>query len=112
MNRDVLAEDVAVADFQPSRFTLVLQVLRLPAEDGVAENFIVGAHDERSDEMNPSPQDATRADPDVALDNDVRPNLDVIGQVGFRRDDGGGMDAGGLLDRHGGPRLGMAGQSP
>ena len=80
MDRDVLAEDVAVADFDAGRFIAVLQVLRLLADDGVAVNLVVLAHRERPDQVRPRADREAGPESDLTLQNGKSPDGDIRGQ--------------------------------
>src|SRR5262245_259732 len=93
VDRDVLAEDVAVADLDAGRLVVVLEVLRALPEDGAAEDNVALAHRERADQVSVRAQHAAGADTHPAFDNGVRADHDIVPQLRLGGDDGGGMDA-------------------
>src|SRR5579862_5388749 len=108
MDRDVFAEDVAVADFQTSRLAVVFEVLRRFAENDAAVRRVIAAQCQRAEQLCARPNDASRTNADLAFNNDVWPDLGVVGDVGLDGYQRRGMNASGLCDRHNGTRLEQA----
>ena len=101
MNRDELAEHVAVADDEARRLAPVLQVLRRHAERPERVQHVVVA------ELRVAVDDARRADPvvaaeaDVGADGGVRADDRARAEDRRRVHDGGRVDGGGVVDhRH------------
>jgi hypothetical protein len=89
-----------IADDQAGRLAVVFEMLRLFAQNGMAEHEIVTAHCQRANQVSSRPYLATGADADVLFDYHKRANLDAFTDVSRRVDDGGGMNASGLCNRH------------
>src|SRR5437763_1228914 len=103
MDRHVLAENVVVADLGARLFVLVAEVLRSVAEDRADADVVPLAQRQRSEQARMRSNDAIRTDANGAFDNDIRPDLDVLADVGLRIDNRGGMDASSSCDWHGIP---------
>ena len=105
MDGDVLAEDVVVADFEARRFAVVFHVLRRFAEHDAAVDGVITAHVQRTKQVSARTNDAAGPQMNLALDDHVGADLDVVVDLGLRGDQGGGVNAGGFCDRHNGTRL-------
>src|SRR5262245_38880372 len=85
MNGHALAEDVVVANFQPRRFSLVLQMLRPFAQNRTREHFIALSHDQGAAQMSMRTNDATAADLNLPLQYGIGTDLNSFGDLDFGR---------------------------
>ena len=79
VNRHVLAKNIAVADFQARRLTVVFEVLRSFAEYGALVDGISGAHREGAAKIGVSANRALRANSNRPFDHHVRAHGYVVG---------------------------------
>src|SRR5207249_4010263 len=100
MNGHMLANDIVVADLEAGGLVVVLQVLRRIAEDGVAIDLVVTSHRQRADQVRSHLHQATSAQANFPLDDDIRTDLDVLADVGPWIDQGGRMNASRGSNRH------------
>src|SRR5690606_26362645 len=90
----VLAEDVAVADFQVGRLAFVLEILGLPADGGEGEEFVVPADAAGTADDDVGMERAAVADLRSGRDDAVGADADVRAEFRFGRDDGRRVDHG------------------
>ena len=100
VNRDELAEDVPVADFELRRLTRVLKILAPLPDGGVRVELVVVADDGRSGKGDVIVETASLAKNDARPDDAVGSDLGGLADVGRGVDDRRGMDA-----RHGRPQV-------
>ena len=96
VDRAVLAEDVVVADADVGDAAAILQVLGFSAETGEGKDLVVRAQDRVAFEDNVGVQDGPGSEHDVLSEDAVGSDGAVVGDLGARVEDRGGMDA-----RHG-----------
>lgn len=93
MHRHMFAENIVLADLHAGWLVLVVGVLRPFAEDGAGEDRVARSHCQRTDEIGMRLDDAAWSNLDAAFDDCMGSNLDVIGQIGLRRDQRRRMDS-------------------
>jgi hypothetical protein len=103
VNRDVLAKEIVIADFEESFFALVFAVLGVTAQDCALGDAISLAHDDVAADRGMIFENAPFADDGLGFDNRKRPDLDVISDVSLGANEGGRVNVGhgllgGLLD--------------
>jgi len=74
INGHVLAEPVAVTDFQSSRFPTIFQILRGFSDDSAGKKQIFLADRGKTSEIRVRPHDALRADMNALVDDGIRTN--------------------------------------
>src|SRR5262249_52667796 len=99
VNRDVLAEDVAVANLCACLFIVVLHVLRALTEDGSRMDGIASAHGQRTAKISMRTNDAAATDPYRTFDHGIGADVNVFGQNGLWGNDRRGVNA--IGGRHG-----------
>src|SRR6202035_662759 len=85
VHRDALANDIAVADFEPGRFPLVLFVLRRIAHRGELENLVVRADSSGSVDDYVRTDQGARSDGDVRSDDAEGADRHARGNIRLRR---------------------------
>ena len=92
VNGYVFAEDVAVADFRADAAAVMLQVLRLPADNGKGENFVVFTHDGVAFDTGVVVNNRSRAERDFAADVGVGSDFDIFSELRARLNNSSGMN--------------------
>lgn len=92
VDRDVLAEDVSVADLKRRVFAAIRAVLRTLAQNRAVADEIIATHNERTRQAGMSFNDRPRTDLDRSFDDRIGANLNVGSEFSFGGDDGGGVD--------------------
>ena len=85
-------EYIVVANAQPRRLALVLQILRRAADDAAGVKIIARASRGQSGEINVRPDDAIRAQFDALVNHGIRPDPDRGIQFCPGMNDGGRMN--------------------
>src|SRR5262245_36094757 len=104
----MFAEDIEVADLRARWLPLVAEVLWVRANDAARPDLVPLSDHQRADQVNVWADHAVAADLHRTVDDDVRSDANVRPHVGFRGDDGGGMDLCRGSDGHGCPFRGWA----
>ena len=92
---DCLAEDVVIADLDARGLPLVRVILGLAADDRKRMNDVVLSQGRVADQADMCDQPRAPADLDVGPDHAVRPDLDIVGDLGA------GIDARGVRNHRG-----------
>jgi len=94
VHRDMLAENVVIADAQPCGRALVLEVLRRITDDAACVKRIVRADRRQACKKDVRSDDACRADCHALVDDRIGADCDGRIQLRARMNDGGGVDHG------------------
>ena len=92
VNGDVFAEAVSVADDEPGRFAVVLQILRRVANHAAGVEAVLRADRGVAGEVHMRGKLASRADRDVFVDNRVRADSHALVQLCAGVNNGSGVD--------------------
>src|SRR5947209_16313697 len=87
VDRDAFPKDVVVADFQASRLSLVLQVLRPLSQNRAGEDLVLSTHNQRADQVSVRPNDTAGTDSNWPFQNRIRTDLSSLTDLRFRRQD-------------------------
>ena len=93
IHRHILAEHVAIADYQARGLTLVFLVLRRIADGGELEHLVAGAQHRGAVDHGMRADPAARTDGHLGADDRERTDLDVVGNPRLGRDDCARVDA-------------------
>jgi hypothetical protein len=100
MHRDEFAEDIVIADLDAGGLALVVVVLGLLTQDGMAMDGVVASHGQRAEKMDAGSDDTAGTNLDRTVNDHIGTDLHVVGKLGTGVDDGTGMDTGAIRDRH------------
>jgi hypothetical protein len=92
VHRAELPEDVPSAHGQASPLSPVLEILRVEPEASVRVDAVAGAEGQGPAQLRTCVDAAALADGDLRTDDGVGADLDVVGQLGRRVDDGGAVN--------------------
>ena len=112
MDRDKLTKCIIVADFNTGGLALVAMVLGRFPQNTMTEDLVIATHGQGAKEMSAGSDHTTGPYLDLALNNHMGPNLDIICQLSSWINDGGRVNSSRIFDRHGYTRAGRKIQKP